>query len=327
MSKTVNTVLGPVSPEALGDAYMHEHVLFAFPGFSGDFTVAPLKWDEAVQICVEQIKPLMEKYNLKTIVDATPNDCGRNVLFCKAVSEATGINIIPVTGYYSESTGASSYFKFRSFAVDISQEAYGIMKKEVTEGIEGTGIKAGLIKCASSAGTITNYEKAFFTAAAKVSAEEGIPIITHTTNGTMGPEQAELLIASGADPKRISIGHSGDSTDIKYHLKILAQGVYISIDRLGLQVMENCPLDSERETMIAALCAAGYADRIMLGHDFIIKWLGRDNPIPEAFQPFLTRYYLGHIHQDIVPELKKMGVTEEQIHLMLVENPRRFFSY
>ncbi len=327
MSKMVNTSTGPVSPDSLGQTYMHEHIMFAFPGFSGDFTIAPLNWDNAVKSCVDTIKPLSEKYQLKTIVDATPNDCGRNVLFCKAVSEATGVNIIPVTGYYSESTGAASYFKIRSFAVDISSEVYQMMKAEVTQGIEGTGIKAGLIKCASSSGVITDYEKSFFKAAAKVSAEEGIPIITHTTAGTMGPEQAELLIANGADPKHISIGHMGDSTDIKYHLDVLSQGVYISIDRLGLQVLENCPMDSSRELMIAALCAAGYADRIMLGHDVIVKWLGRDNPTPEAIQPFMKNSYLGHIHDNIVPDLKKLGITDEQIHLMLVENPRRFFSY
>lgn len=323
----VNTAAGPVSPNELGQAYMHEHILFAFPGFSGDFTVAPLDWDSALQVCVDTIKPLAEKYGLKTIVDATPNDCGRNVLFGKAVSEATGVNIIPITGYYSESTGASSYFKIRSFAVDISSEIYEMMKKEVTEGIEGTGIKAGLIKCASSAGVITDYEKAFFKAAARVSAEEKIPIITHTSSGTMGPEQAELLIANGADPKHISIGHMGDNTDIKFHLDTLSQGVYISIDRLGLQVLENCPMDSSREYMIAALCAAGYADRIMLGHDVIVKWLGRDNPVPESIVPYMKNSYLGHIHDNIVPDLKKMGITDEQIHMMLVENPKRFFSY
>ncbi len=327
MSKMVNTATGSVSPDSLGQTYMHEHIMFAFPGFSGDFTVAPLNWDSALQVCIDTIKPLVEKYGLKTIVDATPNDCGRNVLFGQAVSEATGVNIIPVTGYYSESTGASAYFRIRSFAVDICEDAYGIMKKEVTEGIEGTGIKAGIIKCASSLGAITDYEQAFFKAAARVSKEEGVPIITHTSGGTMGPQQAELLIAHGADPSHISIGHSGDSTDIRYHLDILKQGVYISIDRFGLQVLEGCPMDSDRELMIVALCAAGYSDRIMLGHDIIVKWLGRDNPAPQECLPFLKNQYLGHIHDNVVPDLEKLGITDEQVHMMLVDNPKRFFSY
>lgn len=327
MAKMVNTVLGPVSADELGKTYIHEHILFGYPGFQGDLSVAPFDWDGTLQLCVDTIKPLMDNYGLKTAVDATPNECGRDVRFMKAVSEATGLNIIPASGYYYEGEGAPAYYKQRAGMTDILPDVLELFRLETTKGIEGTGIKAGVFKVASSKEAITPYEEVFFKAAAKVSSEEGIPIVTHTQEGTMGPEQADLLIAAGADPKRINIGHMGGSTDIQYHLNVLSKGVYISIDRCGLQGLVGCPWDNVRMMVIAALCAAGYADRIMLAHDCAIKWLGRPLPVPEAAYPLIENWNWANIFQNIIPGLKKLGVSDEQIQLIMVENPKRFFGY
>ena len=147
-----------------------------------------------------------------------------------------------------------------------------MFKKEVTEGIADTGIKAGVFKLASSKNEITDYEMVFFKAAARVSREEGIPIITHTQEGTMGPEQAQLLISEGVDPNRIMIGHMGGSTDLDYHLRTLEQGVYIAFDRFGLQGLVGCPMDDRRIACIAGLISAGYVEKIMLSHDVILHF-------------------------------------------------------
>lgn len=327
MAKSVNTVMGPLSSDDLGKTYIHEHILFGYPGFHGDLSVAPFNWDSALQLSIDTIKPIMDNYGLKTIVDATPNECGRNVLFLKAVSEATGLNIIPASGYYFEGEGAPAYFKQRSGLTNILPEVIEMFTTEVTAGIEGTGIKAGVFKLASSHGEITPYEEVFFKAAAQVSSQEGIPIITHTQGGTMGAEQAELLIAAGADPKRVMIGHMCGNTDMQYHLNTLAKGVYISFDRFGLQVIAGCPTDNDRETLLAGLCAAGYADQIMLGHDAILNWLGRPVAVPEQALPLIANWNWNNIMANVIPAIKKMGVSDEQINMMLVENPKRFFGY
>jgi phosphotriesterase-related protein len=327
MAKVINTANGPISSDSLGKTYIHEHLTFGYPGFQGDFTLAPYNREAAVEACVNALKPVAEQYGLKTVVDATSNECGRDVLLMKAVSEQTGINIIAASGYYFEGEGAPAYFKGKMGSNDIVPAIKELMKAEVTVGIEGTGIKAGVFKLASSKGAITAYEEAFFRAAAKISSEEGIPIITHTQEGTMGPEQADLLIANGADPKRINIGHMGGNTDIQYHLNTLGKGVFISFDRFGLQKLVGCPMDSTREIVIAGLCAAGYADRIMLGHDYIQVWKGRRYPLPISVQPLVANWNYGHILKDVVPDLKKMGVSDEQIQMMLVENPKQFFGY
>src|SRR5690606_26546948 len=156
-----------------------------------------------------------------------------------------------------EGEGAPAYFKFRRAFGDVQQEVYEMMMTEITEGIGGTGIKAGVIKLASSKDRITDYEQVFFRAAARVQRETGVPIITHTQEGTVGPEQAELLIAEGADPNRIMIGHMDGSTDLSYHLRTLRQGGSSGFDRIGLQGMVGMPRDEERLACLIGLIGAG----------------------------------------------------------------------
>ena len=326
MAKMINKVKGPISSDELGKTLVHEHFLFGYPGYQGDITCGPFDREIALKTCIDTVEEV-KNYGLKTVIDATPNDCGRDPEFLKEVAEKTGINIICSSGYYYEGEGAPAYFKQRAGMGDISPEIYEMLKKEVTEGIGSTGIKAGVFKLASSKDQITDYEKLFFKAAARVSKEEGTPIITHTQEGTMGPEQAELLISEGADPRRIMIGHIGGSTDISYFLRVLEKGTYIAFDRIGLQGLVGCPMDTTRVACIIGLVGAGYADRIMLSHDFILHWLGRPLLVPEAALPLRGNWNWSHVFKNIVPMLKQGGVSDEQINMMLVENPRRFLGF
>ena len=89
-------------------------------------------------------------YGINTIVDATTNECGRNVRFLKKISDMTGMNIICSTGYYFQAESAYAYWNFRRGFANIEEEIYEMMVTELTKGIEGTDIKAGVIKLASS---------------------------------------------------------------------------------------------------------------------------------------------------------------------------------
>ncbi len=326
MEKTmVNTVTGPVSSDELGITLMHEHLLFGYPGWEGDQTIAPFDSKAAVNQGVDVLNQL-KALGLTTYVDATTNDSGRCPEVYKEVSEKTGINIICSTGYYFEGEGASAYWKFRSSLGDISQEIYDLFMAEITTGIRDTGIKAGVIKVGSSKGVITDYEKMMFTAAARVQKDTGVPIITHTQEGTMGPEQARLLISEGADPAKIQIGHMSDSLDMDYQLETLEQGVYVSWDRMGLQGLVGCPMDEQRYAVIIDLIKKGFADKLMLSHDYIIHWLGRPLNLPEEAFPLIANWHPTHLFNNIIPALKKEGVTDEQIETIIKGNPERLFS-
>ena len=278
----VNTVLGPISPSDLGITLMHEHILYGYPGWEGDRTIAPVNRKEIVANSVATLKQLKDEYGLQSYVDATPLDGARMPEILKEVSEKSGVNIICATGYYYEGEGSPTYWKFRGSLGDITGELYELFMTEVTKGIMDTGIKAGVLKVGSSKGAITDYEKIMFATAAQVSKETGVPIITHTQEGTMGPQQAEFLIGAGANPKQIQIGHMSDNIDIKYQEDTFKHGVYVSWDRMGLQGLVGCPMDAQRYPVMVELIKKGYADKMMISHDCIVTWLGRPLNLPEA---------------------------------------------
>ncbi|MGY2894164.1 phosphotriesterase family protein [Deinococcus sp. UYEF24] len=322
---SAQTVTGPVEASALGVTLPHEHVIFGYPGYQGDVTLGGFDHGAALAHCVGVAQTLRAR-GVQTVVDATPNECGRDPLFLREVAEASGLNILCSSGYYYEGEGAPAYFKFRFSLGDGDQEVYEMMLKEVTEGVGKTGIRAGVLKIASSKAAITRYESVFFRAAARVQRETGVPIITHTQEGSLGPQQAELLVGEGADPSRIVIGHMDGNTDVQYHLGTLAHGVTVGFDRIGLQGLVGTPPDSERLRVLEALIGAGYAGRITLSHDSIWQWLGRPLALPDAVLPAVKDWHPTHIHDDILPELLRRGVSAEHLTQMTVGNPARVFG-
>jgi phosphotriesterase-related protein len=325
MVKTVETVTGPISVDQIGKTLIHEHFVFGYPGFQGDITLGAFNGAEALEVAVGAARQMMS-YGIQTVVDPTPNECGRNPLFLKKVSEATGLQIICATGYYYEGEGAPPYFKLRQGLGTAEEEIYEMFMKEITDGIAGTGIKPGIIKLGSSKDEITEYEKMFFRAAVKVQKETGIVILTHTQEGTMGPEQAQMLIELGADPSKIIIGHMCGNTDPSYHKKVLDQGVRIGFDRFGVQVLVGAPFDHQREATLLSLLDEGYENQILLSHDSIIVWLGRPPVMNEQVAEIMGNWHPAHIFENVLPSLRKNGITESQIDKMIGTNAKALFA-
>jgi phosphotriesterase-related protein len=322
---TINTVTGPILVNQLGKTLIHEHFIFGYPGFQGDVTLGAFNEEAALEEAVK-IARQMQSFGVQTVVDPTPNECGRNPEFLKKISEATGLQIICATGYYYEGEGATPYFKFRQALGTAEEDIYEMFKKELIEGIAGTGIKPGVIKLASSKDEITEYEKMFFRAGARVQKETGVVILTHTQEGTMGPEQAKYLIDHGADPGKIIIGHMCGNTNPDYHREVLDQGVRIGFDRFGIQGMVGAPFDQERVQTLLALINAGYEDQILLAHDSVNIWLGRPPVMPEQAAKIMENWHPGHIFTNILPQLRENGVTEQQLDKMLGGNAVGLFS-
>ena len=322
----VNTVLGPISTDELGPTLIHEHLILAYPGWECDALAVPYDREAIAMACVEALERA-KAYGLKTLVDATPIDLGRDVELDRMVSERSGINIICATGLYMEAMGKHSYLSFRSQFGDTTTEIYETFMKEITQGIGDTGIKAGVIKVATGQGEISAYEEIVLKAAARAQKETGIPIITHTESGTMGPEQAALLISEGAAPERIVIGHIGGNANLQYHTSVLEQGVYIAFDRLGLDFLFP---DNLRKASIIGLVGIGYADRIMLSHDYCgdhsVCWLGRPVELPDFATPVIANWSYAHVFKNIIPALKEAGVSDDKIDTLMVQNPRRLFA-
>jgi phosphotriesterase-related protein len=241
----------------------------------------------------------------------------------RIVSERSGINIICATGLYTEAMGKAAHFKLRRQVFDIATEIYETFMKEITQGIGDTGVKAGVIKVATGHGEISAYEETVLKAAAKAQKETGVPIITHTEAGTMGPEQAALLISEGVDPRRIMIGHIDGNANLQYHTSVLEQGVYIAFDRLGIDFLFP---DTLRKACIIGLLGIGYADQIMLSHDYAPHWLGRPTELPDFVKSLTSNWSYAHVFKNIIPALKQAGVSDDKITTMMVANPQRLFA-
>lgn len=322
----VNTVTGPVPHTELGRTLMHEHFLFGFAGWQGDATLGGFQEDAYTEACLQAVADA-RAYGIETIVDATTNECGRNVRFLQKISQQTGMKIICSTGYYFQDESAYAYWNFRKGFADIETEIYEMMATELTVGIEGTGIKAGAIKLASSQGQITPMEEIFFRAAARAQKETGCVILTHTQLGTMGPQQAELLISQGAAPGKIAIGHMCGSVDLAYHKRVLSQGVYVNLDRFGLEgELFHTPTDEQRMDLIQSLVECGYGHKILLGHDSVNVNLGRGLIMTDFMADAMKDANIRTIGKKVLPGLAKRGLAPEQIDALLAANPMAIFS-
>jgi phosphotriesterase-related protein len=308
---TVNTVAGPVDTNDLGFTLMHEHIVVRSPGLAENF---PSIWDRQAEIdrAVGRLSDVKSR-GVKTLVDLTTADTGRDIAFVEEAVRRSGIQVIVATGIYLD---VPRYFHSRS--ADVMAELF---VGDIRDGIAGAGIKAGIIKCATeSAGITTVLDKAL-RAAARAHRATGVPISTHTHAASeVGTAQQDIFESEGVDLSRVIIGHSGDTTDIDYLTRLIGRGSYIGMDRFGLDFFLPT---AERVATIARLCEMGHADRMVLSQDAYsyLDWTER-----AAIEQSAPNWHYNYLVDDVIPALKQAGVGEEQIHQMMVENPRRIFE-
>jgi len=320
-NRMVETVTGPVAPDKLGKCLTHEHFVFGYPGWQGD---SKFQREAFIAKAVQEME-VLKAFGVVTIVDATPADCGRDPLLLKEISLRSGMNIVCTAGYYHEKEGATAYFKFRMAYGDAPTEVYEMLRREVTEGIGDTGVKAGILKVASGLGEITPYEELFLEAIAQVAREEDMNITTHTQGGTMGAEQARRLIACGVKPERIMIGHLDNCADLHELMNIFEQGVYGGFDRLGIQGFTGALPESRRLAAICGMAASGYDERIILSHDSLFLMLGHAwNYSPQDAKD-LKNWHWRHVFEDVLPALKAMGLPPKTVDAFVEANPKAFF--
>lgn len=272
------------------------------------------------------------------MLDPCPNDLGRDVELMAELCSRTGFQIICATGFYREGLGGAPYWRFRHSAGQLLSGSRSmvdgiaeLMIHELTQGIGKTGIKAGIIKVGSSYDQISSYEQEIFSAAALASLATGAPITTHTEGGVLGDQQQALLMGAGVPAHRIIIGHSCSSRHQDYHLGILEQGSYLGFDQFGSQRLfpfPGGPSDEDRIAALAALIRKGHSRRIVLSHDTVWCWRGQPIPLPDfdSAQKLIEASRPTIVHDFVIPGLLAQGVTQAEVDVMLIDNPRRYFS-
>jgi phosphotriesterase-related protein len=272
-------------------------------------------------------------HGVDTIVDRCIPGIGRNVPLLKRVAEASPVNIIISTGYYTwqDLPGFFHYREQAGVRYDGEPTMEDLFVRDLEEGIAGTGVRAGIIKIVSDSYGITPGVDHTIRAAARAHRRTGAPITSHTgvfIGTRSGLDQQRVLADEGVDLSRVIIGHvdfTPSSVDLGDFIQLMDRGSCIGFDTFGLGPPYSYPDVSVDR--IVALCERGYADRIVLSHDHAcyvdihpegsgVKTRQRESGFPPYTQ----------ISLEIVPRLRVRGVTEDQIEQMVVRNPRRILE-
>jgi phosphotriesterase-related protein len=312
-------VLGPLDASKLGLTLPHEHI--------ADAPDVLNRWadggrTEFIAKAVDKLKPVRAA-GISTIVDLTTYDVGRDIRFLEEVSRKSGLNMIACTG--QRFFPPVSHVSMPAHTVEGLTEFF---KKEIEQGIDGTGIKAGVIKVGIVAKQPTALEEIGLRAAARASKATGLPIRTHThAADRAGEEHAVILEDEGIDPARVSFDHSDDSGDMEYFIGLAKRGYSLGMDHVHRGMSQNFkPSFERRAECIKLLIDAGFAGKI---------FLSQDSEFGGSLLPEKTREWRETIDPPegllfttakLIPHLKRIGVSDHDIHSMTVENPRRFFS-
>ena len=314
---TVETVSGPVALNDLGRTLMHEHVFVMDPEALQNWghVFGPLYWDEHERVddAIAKLTRVREA-GIRTIVDPTAPGLGRYVPRVREVAQAAGLQVIVASGIYAflELPGFLAYRPTSAIA--------SLFVREITEGIDDTGVKAAFLKCAVERHGVIGDVPRILEAVAIAATETGVPVMVHTNAAEQtGLMALEKLTSQGVDPRQIVIAHAGDSNDLDYLRAIAGTGAWLGCDRFGIEHFN--PLEDRIRTLIALL-REGYGDRIHLSHDAacFMDFMTGDPFFADERPDYLL------ISNRVVPALLGAGVTQEQIDQMMVENPKRFFG-
>jgi phosphotriesterase-related protein len=316
---SVETVQGAVDADELGLTLVHEHVRFRDEAVAAQW---PSRYDEQLEYdaALVAVNAARDR-GVRTIVDPTAMFGGRDVRFMKRVAEETGVRIVACTGIYSYDY-LPHYFENRD--VDVMADHF---VEDIERGIQDTDIKAAFLKCAADAAGVTEHVEKIHRAVARASVQTGAPIMAHSMPAVAtGPRQVEIFKEEGVDMSRVQIAHCGDTDDVAYIEGLIDSGVYVGLDRYGLEMY--LPID-KRNATAAELLRRGHAERLMISQDFCasIDWFP-----PEAAEVFegagaIRNWSMTLVFDEVVPALRELGaIDDDTFQTIFTENPRRWLT-
>ena len=348
MAGMIQTVTGPISPEKLGVTLTHEHLLI-----DATALLRPPAEASAREMCYRPVEPesaetlaylrayampninvrlldvstaieeamLYKQYGGDSLVDTTSIGIARDPVALARISRATGLNII---------MGASYYVHFAHPADMDSRSQDDLTEqivRDVTEGVDGTGIKSGVIGEVGCSWPLNDNERKVLRASGRAQRLTGAPLSIHPGRDESAPSEVlDILGEVGADMDHTIMGHIERTVFHQDVLKEVAEGgCYVEWDLFGNErsyyddgvVVRDLPSDATRMDQIAWLASQGYGDKILIAHDLahryrLIKYGGHG-----------YCYILAHI----VPRMRSRGFSEELIHKILVDNPKAALTF
>ncbi|HEU4440355.1 MAG TPA: hypothetical protein VFT36_13955 [Methylomirabilota bacterium] len=345
LSGQAQTVLGPISGEAMGITLPHEHLLIDFevmfrePATAAErglarqpVSLANLGWVrhnfssslDNLQLLDERVardEALLFKHaGGQTFVDPTNRGLARDPLALARIARATGLNVIMGSGYYVAAAHPADMD--RRTADDITRE----LVTDLTVGVDGTGVRAGFIGEIGTTWPWTDNEKKVLRAAVAAQRETGAALMIHPGRHERLPLQlVDFIRAEGADLGRTIMCHLERTiADPAVLNDLAATGVYLEYDLFGLETSYypynpafDMPNDGERMRQILGLIERGHLGQILMSQDI-------------AYKHCLTRwggFGYHHLLVNVIPRLRAKGADDKTIQTLLIDNPRRAFAY
>ena len=343
--KVLRTVTGDVPAEDNGITLTHEHLLYAYPGADLDHRAA-FDFDEIVARVAGDLSKGKEEYGIGTVVEMTPAEVYRHPPLMKAAAERSGVNVVAVTGFFPQSMGLPYYWR-RQTVEELAEFFITDLRVGMMWSGQQTNIKAGAVKIATGGEgvattpspvgpdglRVTAIEQRVVRAAARAQREVGCLVNTHTDPNDYavtnpGVEQLDLLADEGADLTRVIIGHAFiQNRGVHQLYEIVERGATLNIDHIGIPWKHGSTdeLDAILAEQVFELVRSGYASQITFSYD---RWFYNPRARVTDLDPeFLNaRVPIGYMFDSFVPRLLKMGIAEDVVHRILVDNPRRLLA-
>ena len=343
---SVMTVLGPIEKADLGIVLPHEHIFL-------DLTNQFVEPDDPESKLLSREKIRLDNYGLlrrnpyaikdnlilddldtavkeieffsrlegRTIVDCTSVGIARSPVLLRRVAEQTGVNIVAGCGYYTYDTHPED---MNELSVETIAEC---MIRDITVGIDDTGIRSGVIGEIGTSDPIHPQEAKSLVAAVLASQSTGTPIQVHTYPwGKQGIEAVQILAKHGAALNRVAICHVDVVLNIEYIQALLDMGVFVQFDNFGKE-FHICKSDRrfaggtfatdiERVKALKYLIDRSYEKQILVSNDICLKQM-------------LHRYGgwgYDHLIANIVPMMLDEGISEGTVDVLLRDNPANWLN-
>jgi phosphotriesterase-related protein len=305
-SSNIVTVNGVISPDKLGRALIHEHILVDFIGAK---QYSMHRWDD--EKVIAKVLPYLKELRdagCNTIVDCTPNYLGRDVALLKKLSALSGLHIITNTGYYG---GSDNKYLADHVFNETPEQLSARWMQEWSNGIDGTGIKPGFMKISVNPEKLSDVSMKLIRAAAITHLQTGLTIASHTGPAIAALEEIEILKREGVHPSAFIWVHAQNEKNKDFYDNAIKEGAWVSLDGLSDSNVD------EYVSMLISLKQKKLLDHVLVSHD--AGWYDPSNPEGE-FRGYTVLF------RKLIPSLLKGGFTQSDIDQLIVINPREAFS-
>ena len=318
----IMTVQGPIDPSEMGLTLSHEHLLVDFRAQDEKLrSPRPYDPDEVLKVVLPHLTRLRE-LGCRTFVDCTPAYLGRDVALLKRISKESGLRILTVTGNYAA-------LGLRGLPPHVlSDSVAALAERWINEwklGIDGSGVRPGLIKLGFDGGPLSEVEQNLIRAAAITHLETGLTIGAHTSGPSpflqnqgiknwpaeSASQQLKLLEDAGVDPSAWIWIHAQNEGDLTHQVSAARRGAWISLDGIGPDTIR------ENVDRVIALRKEGMLDRVLISQDAGWYWIGE--PGGGKFRPYDTLF------TSFSPALREAGLARSEIDILLMRNPAEAF--